>query len=89
MSPYILAGEGLAEGGGAMQTDIRAVKARHAADLLARPGVVSVGIGLDGDGREAIIVGVDRAARIDALQLPESLEGVPLAVQVVGELRAD
>ncbi len=82
--------EASVEGGNDMpQIDIRAVKARHEADLLARPGVVSVGIGLDGEGRQVIIVGVDRAARIEALQLPDSLEGVPLLTQVTGQLRAD
>ena len=67
---------------------VRAIKARHEADLLAKPGVVAVGIGLtppqgDAERSLAIIVSMNAldAARID---LPDALEGVPVVLQVTG-----
>lgn len=67
---------------------VRAIKARHEADLLAKPGVVAVGIGLtppqgDAERRLAIIVSMSalEAARAD---LPDVLEGVPVVLQVTG-----
>ena len=65
---------------------IEEVKARHAEALLAQPGVVSVGIGLDEDGRPAIIVGVEREDA--AASLPRTLEGHPVRVRGVGPVRA-
>jgi hypothetical protein len=72
------------------------VKARHEADLMARPGVVGVGVGLRQTGgafsQEIAIVVLVRAKRpADDLapgeMLPRALEGVPLDVQEVGEIR--
>ncbi len=67
---------------------VRAIKTRHEADLLAKPGVVAVGIGLtpsqgDAERALAIIVSMNalEAARAD---LPDSLEGVPVVLQVTG-----
>jgi hypothetical protein len=76
---------------------LRAVKAVHEAELMRKANVVGVGIGLaqqDGDstGKPAIVVSVTR--KVPASQLapgdviPRELEGVPVDVQVVGELRA-
>lgn len=62
------------------------VRERHEDALLAREGVVSVGLGLDGEGREAIIVGVTDA--FVARGLPEALEGVPVLVRTAGRMRA-
>ena len=87
----VLAAGGPAEDEPAMAPQrpaIEEVKARHAEALLARPGVVSVGIGLDEDGRPAIIVGVEREETAAALALPPALEGHPVRVQVVGPVQA-
>jgi hypothetical protein len=67
---------------------IQEVKAKHEARLLALPGVVSVGIGRDEDGRPAIIVGLDRPRPETEAQLPPSLEGYPMSVQVIGPIKA-
>jgi hypothetical protein len=67
---------------------IHAVKAKHEKQLLARPGVVSVGVGLDSRGGPAIIVGLD-APREDTLEaLPAKLDGYPVVTEVTGPLRA-
>jgi hypothetical protein len=76
---------------------LRAVKAAHESELMRKANVVGVGIGLDqrgGEptGRPAIVVSVTR--KVPASQLapgdviPRELEGVPVDVQIVGELRA-
>ena len=57
------------------------VKSRHAGDLLARPGVWSVGVESRAAG-EVIVVGVDPATA-DRAALPTDLDGVP--VEVVDE----
>lgn len=75
----------------------REVKQRHEADLLARPGVVGVGIGLRQRGGEltsevCIVVMVQRKHPPEELNseelLPRALDGVPVDVQEVGEIAA-
>jgi hypothetical protein len=76
---------------------LRAVKAVHEADLMRKANVVGVGIGLEQQrgeptGRPVIVVSVTRKAPASQLApgdvIPGELEGVPVDVQVVGELRA-
>lgn len=57
------------------------------ASLMALEGVVSIGVGRDKDGAEAIVVGVASAAT--PVELPESVDGVPVVVREVGRIRAD
>ena len=76
---------------------LRAVRAAHEADLMHKANVVGVGIGLrqrEGKptGEPAIVVSVTHKVSICQLDpedvIPRELEGVPVDVQVVGELRA-
>jgi len=67
---------------------IQEAKARHAPRMLALPGVVSVGIGRDGEGREVIVVGLDRARPETQARLPAALEGYRVRVQVIGPVKA-
>lgn len=71
-----------------MSDSIRDVKKKHEARLLALPGVVSVGIGLDKDNNPAIIVGLDGPRPKTEAQLPQFLEGYPVVVQIVGPIKA-
>jgi len=71
-----------------MTESISAVKAKHASRLLAKPGVVSVGIGQEADGRAVIIIGVDSKDRLNSLVLPQQLDGYPVKAQVLGVVRA-
>ncbi len=75
----------------------RRVKARHEVKLLARPGVVGVGVGYRQRGgtptdEVAIVVMVRKKRPPDELApeeiLPSELEGVPLDVQEVGDITA-
>ncbi|MDH5179806.1 MAG: hypothetical protein OEZ39_04490 [Gammaproteobacteria bacterium] len=70
-----------------MAGSIEEVKKQYAAELLSRPGVVSVGIGLH-EGTKVIIVGLDGKHPETAQQLPKQLEGYPLQVHTLGEIKA-
>ncbi len=73
---------------GSSDVGIREVKARHEPDLLATPGVVSVGIGLAADGEQAIIVGISEDTPAVRESLPTALEGYPVVVQHTGTIEA-
>ncbi len=60
--------------------------ARATAELMRVRGVVSVGLGLDQDGREAIVVGVACAPAKLRATLPEHVDGVPVLLREVGEV---
>lgn len=71
----------------AMNASIQEVKKKHQSELLQLPGVVSVGIGLDEEGRQAIIVGlVDENPETKA-RLPETLDGFTVIGKTVGKLK--
>ncbi|MDX1405306.1 MAG: hypothetical protein R3192_12245 [Woeseiaceae bacterium] len=72
-----------------MQASIQEVKARHEAELMAKPGVVSVGIGLDDDGSKVIVVGVEREQPEILAQVPRSVDGYQVRVDVVGKMKAE
>lgn len=63
------------------------VRMRAEERLMALEGVVSVGVGLDDDGREAIVVGIATAESVVAV--PHDVDGVPVVVREVGEMRAE
>jgi hypothetical protein len=71
-----------------MGPTIQDVQARHARQLLALPGVVSVGIGWDPGGQEAIVIGLDRSRPEIQAKLPAQLEGYPVQVQIIGAVKA-
>jgi hypothetical protein len=75
-------------GRGEMPPSIQEVKARHEARLMAQPGVVAVGIGRDADGRQAIVVSLDRERPEVRASTPQELEGYAVRVQVIGPVRA-
>lgn len=75
--------------------DARAVSRAHAEMLLAKANVVGVGVGYrSGTERElALVVMVKQKLPRTQLQeedlLPAEIDGVPVDVRAVGELRAD
>ena len=72
-----------------MTEDIKQVKARHEQVLLAKPGVVSVGIGLDDHSEQAIIVGLEKIEGGVPAELPTELEGYPVIVREVGSIKTE
>jgi hypothetical protein len=71
-----------------MSPSIKEAKKKHEARLIALPGVVSVGIGLDQEGNQAIIVGLDRQRPETEARIPQVLENHPVLVQIIGPIRA-
>lgn len=71
-----------------MSLSIHDVKAKYKAQLMAEPGVVSVGIGRDDEGKPVIIVGLDSPRPETMGKLPKELDGYRLRVEVVGPLKA-
>jgi hypothetical protein len=74
--------------GDRMPQTIEQVKAAHERELLEQPGVVSVGIGRDDQGRPAIIVGLDKPRPQTQAALPRVLEGYTVRAEVIGTIRA-
>jgi hypothetical protein len=65
---------------------VRGPIAQAEAQMLAMPGVVSVGLGQGSDGREVLVVGViDGGVSAD---LPAQIDGVPVTAVVTGEVDA-
>lgn len=62
------------------------VPASEEARLLGIPGVTSVGRGHDPAGGEAVVVGVVDAGV--ASRLPREIGGVPVVIEVTGEVNA-
>lgn len=78
-------------------THIQTVKARYEADLMKKPNVVGVGIGMPMRhgrpvGDPALIVNVSRRVPPEELQpedrIPETLDGVRVWVEEIGEVKA-
>jgi len=71
-----------------MSSSIQEVKKQHEARFLDMPGVVSVGIGLDPNGNQAIIVGLDGPRPETEAKIPAMLEDFPVVVQIIGPIKA-
>jgi len=82
----ILAGQSCEDSN--MSPSIHDVKAKYKDQLMAEPGVVSVGIGRDDEGKPVIIVGLDSPRPETMAKLPKELDGYRLRVEVVGPLKA-
>jgi hypothetical protein len=71
-----------------MTLSIQEVKSKYTAQLMALPGVVSVGIGRDRDGQPAIIVGLDEVHPELTDKIPQQLESYPVITHVIGPVKA-
>lgn len=71
-----------------MKSLIQQVKAQHEAELMAIPGVVSVGIGKGEKGEAVIVVGVEDERKETLSIIPESLSGYPVEVRPLGRIVA-
>ena len=67
-------------------SDIADVLARHTPELMAIPGVVGTGQGLQ-DEKPCIIVFVEENTDELVRERPSTLEGWPVRVDEVGEIR--
>jgi hypothetical protein len=71
-----------------MSPSIKDVKTKYEAQLLQMPGVVSVGIGRDENGKPAVIIGLESPNPETESKLPTKLEGYPVRIQTVGQIKA-
>jgi len=71
-----------------MSPTIQEVKKNHETQLLDMPGVVSVGIGLDANGKQVIVVGLESSDPEIEAKIPAELEGFPVVLQTIGSLKA-
>ena len=83
ITPWLALGDDLG-----MSPSIQEVKKQHDARFLDMPGVVSVGIGLDPNGNQAIIVGMDASNPETEADIPEMVEGIPVIIEIIGSLKA-
>ncbi len=71
--------------------DVETVRQRHEDRLMRLPNVIGVGIG-ERDGTEIIKVFVTHKADQASLPpdevIPDSLDGVPIEVEEIGEVKA-
>lgn len=65
---------------------VMAIQGRHTPELMAMPEVVGTAIGLSEAGRPAIMVFTKNV--VERGIIPESLEGMPVAVKITGEIVA-
>ena len=77
-----------ATGACGMDGSIQQVKEQHTTELMALPGVVSVGLGKNKSGEPAIIVGVETDSAESISAVPKRLDGYPVEVQVMGKVSA-
>ena len=75
------AGQGTPPGQDKDKDKAIAAKEKHAAKLLDKPGVVGIGVGVNGAGKPIIKVYKDKA---DVEDIPEELDGVPVDSVVTG-----
>jgi hypothetical protein len=71
-----------------MSASIQEVKRQHEARFLDLPGVVSVGIGFDPNGNQAIIVGLDASNPEIEAKIPKVVGGFPVIARIIGSLKA-
>lgn len=67
--------------------EIEKVLARHEEELMRISGVTGVGIG-ERHGKPVLLVMLDRPASQLPARIPSQLEGVPVEVEVIGEVTA-
>lgn len=71
-----------------MPSTIKEIKKKHESRLLQLTDVISVGIGKDDEGNPAIMVGLRRRNPQTESRIPERLEGYPVKVRRVGDIKA-
>jgi len=70
-----------------MAMTIQQVKEKYQAELMALPGVVSIGIGLS-EGEKVIKIGLDGKYPDTESALPKKLEGYKVVSQSMGIIKA-
>ncbi|MFQ5604001.1 MAG: hypothetical protein ACE5HS_12100 [bacterium] len=67
---------------------IKNVKRKYEQKWMAMPGVVGVGIGMTSGEVVGIIVSVKEDKPQIRAQIPQTVEGIPVEIQLTGEFKA-
>lgn len=67
---------------------VMAIQNRHTPNLMRLAGVVGTGTGLTDDGRPAICVFAKSFESARSAAIPRDVEGLPVVVQITGEIKA-
>jgi hypothetical protein len=62
------------------------VQTKYTDELMRKPHVVGVGVGLLADGQVGLVVMVDQVS--PETQVPKELDGVPVELREIGQPRA-
>jgi hypothetical protein len=66
----------------------RRIKKTHEISLMTKPNVIGVGIGLVA-GSVALVVLVKKPIEKTKDQIPGEIEGIPVEIRVIGEVKAN
>jgi hypothetical protein len=66
--------------------ELRAIKRKHSADLLKRPGVNGVDIDVDGSGEARLVVHLNDRNPQNRNDLPSQLDGHPVTYVCIGSI---
>ncbi|KAA3617571.1 MAG: hypothetical protein D8M58_01570 [Calditrichaeota bacterium] len=64
------------------------IKSNHQDEWLAHSSIVSIGIGLVDENVVGIIIGVKGKITTVKTKIPDSIDGIPIILKTVNELRA-
>ncbi|NOZ52633.1 MAG: hypothetical protein GXP08_05730 [Gammaproteobacteria bacterium] len=67
---------------------IQDVKKKYVQSLMAIEGVRSIGIGKNPQGEMVIMIGLDKPRSAIPAELPTELDGYPVIIQTVGDIKA-
>lgn len=68
--------------------EIKRIKKKHEKSWLSIEGVVAVGIGNTTNGSPGIIISVRENAERYRYQIPESIDSIPIEIQITGKIKA-
>lgn len=68
--------------------EIKKIKKKHEKYWLSIDGVVAVGIGNTASGSPGIIISVKESSDKYRFQIPESIEDIPIDIQITGDMKA-
>jgi hypothetical protein len=67
---------------------VRQVKQKHEKDWLKIPEIAAIGIGNTSSGKIGIVISLKTASAMARQQIPQEVDGIPIEVNISGEIRA-
>lgn len=88
MAPGLSPGQTVINEEPGVSVSIHEIKAKYENELMAKPGVVSIGIGQDADGQQVIIIGLEKEHKETLQSLPAELDGYRVRTEMIGPIKA-